>query len=81
MANGKKPNGNGKVCFDCDGDMRCYCATIVLANFLFGLGMLALLFAWIASSEGREVLGFSSTHLFFDSIAFMVAANFFRYRP
>lgn len=51
---------------------------MVLSKFLFGLGLLALLFAWIAESESRKVLGFSSTHLFFDSIAFMVAANYFR---
>lgn len=81
MANGKKTNGDGKVCFDCGSDLHCYCASIVFANFLFGLGLLALLFAWIASSEGREVLGFDASQLFFNSIAFMVAAIFFRCRP
>jgi hypothetical protein len=70
---------DGKKCVGCNEESWCCCCShLVLANFLFGLGLLALLFAWIASSEGRPVLGFDSTHLFFDSIAFMVAAIFLR---
>ncbi len=75
------PNGTKKplpkVCVGCE-EHRCHCSHIVLAHFLFGLGLLTLLFAWIASSNGSTVLGFNSTHLFFDSIAFMTAANFLR---
>lgn len=81
MANGKKLNGGEKTCHDCSDSLHCHCASIVFANFLFGLGLLALLFAWIASSESREVLGFDASQLFFNSIAFMVAAIFFRCRP
>lgn len=81
MPNGRK-NGNGQkggMCVGCESPRwHCHCSHLVLANFLFGLGLLALLFAWIGDSEGRTVLGFTSTHLFHDAIVFMAAALFFK---
>lgn len=86
MAIGKK-NGNNTVngaketvtCFGCNHPSSCCgCAHLVLANFLFGIGLLTLLFAWIAESESQRIFGITSDHLFFNSIAFMIAGVFFK---
>lgn len=80
MPNGKKnSNARHEHCVGCDNPRsHCHCAHLVLATALFGLGLLALLFAWIADSGAGTVLGFSADHLFHDSIAFMAAAIFFK---
>lgn len=80
MANGKK-NGNGlhHACYGCGSEHgHCICAHLVLSYALFALGLLALLFAWIAEAGGQTVLGFSASYLFHNAIALMVAGLFFK---
>lgn len=76
MPNGKKMSEH---CVGCESPRwHCHCSHLVLSTVLFGLGLLALLFAWIADSGAGTVLGFSAGHLFHDALAFIGAAIFFK---
>ncbi len=66
-------------CVGCDlPKPHCCCLHLIFSNLIFGLGLLALLFAWIGEAGGPIILNLSTNHLFHDAIALMIAAVFLR---